>query len=60
MSEFPNIFAIARDKYILLGDAFTITDCRACTISVYKNLNDWEIEEFEKFLSLMSTVVGYL
>lgn len=56
MSRFPKIFAIARDKHILLGEAFSVPDHRVYTVSVSRHLNDWEVEEFESLLSLMSTV----
>lgn len=56
LSRFPNIFAFAKDKHILLRDAFSGIDHRVCSISVCKNLNDWKIEDYDGFLSLMSSV----
>jgi len=56
MSKFPNVFAIAREKNILLGDAFSNTECKTCPISVSRYFNDWEVEKFEIFLSFMNTV----
>lgn len=53
-SRFPNIFAIARNKDLLVVDAF----CSACNcvVAVDRNLKDWEMSKYVCFLQLMADV----
>lgn len=53
-SVFPSIYVIAQQKNMLVSEAFDRLG--HCCIAVNRNLNDWELEDFEKFLSLMARV----
>lgn len=55
--QFPRIYAIAQPKNMLIEDAYREKNgSREWIINVNRNLNDWEVEEYEATLQLLSTV----
>lgn len=56
MSIFPMIYAIAQDKHLFVGEAFKDSDNRVRVVVVNRNMQDWEVAEYENFLQLMATV----
>lgn len=55
-SQFPHIFAIARNKDILLENAYGISSPLTWNVTVTRNLKEWEVEEYENILQILVSV----
>lgn len=55
MSSFPLIFAISKDKDITVENAFE--GGRFWNVEVKRNLQDWEVEEYENLLQTLATIL---
>lgn len=55
MSRFSLIFAISQSRNMVSKEAFNkVNGNRECVINVTKNLNDWEISEYEALMQLLA------
>lgn len=56
MNQFPQIFVIAQAKNMFVEEAYGEgNDRREWSVNVTRNLNDWEIEEYEAVFQLQAT-----
>lgn len=55
-SRFPFIYAVARDKNMLVSDAVDQDSHELWWVTVRRNLQDWEIEKYEFLLQTFATV----
>lgn len=53
---FPLIYVISKDKNMLIEKTFDIEKGNGWNIVVNRNLRDWEIEEYEKFLLFLDAI----
>lgn len=45
-SRFPLVYALSKEKHMLIEKAFDKSNGRGWNIVLNKNLNDWEVVEF--------------
>lgn len=55
-NQFPHIYAIAKDKTTLLENAYGASTPLVWDVSVTRNLQDWEVMEYENLLQLLADV----
>lgn len=54
--QWPQIFTIAQTKNTMIMDAYEGDELRReWTVNVTRNINDWELEEYEALLQLLTT-----
>lgn len=55
-SKFPLIYKICSNKNCLLGNMFSNGNPGGWNINVTRNLNDWEVEEYENLLNTVNNL----
>lgn len=54
INRLPRIFAIAQNRNLLIRNALCASANGAYSVTISRNVQDWELAEFENFLQLMA------